>query len=427
MVWFNNVQRYGTVTLVRMIRSIESTQPFGYMVIDLEASHLRDTMGSIQLESGWALSLTDSDGVLIVSTLDAPETIGADFINRIRNQALNGFFVSKNGKNKDTLYCYYHLMDMDQYLIGMIPVALLNTESHQVAQTILTIGLTLVLISMLIAFFMTRSVTKPLSSVAASLQRVTAGDLNISVEVKSEDEIGQLSRAFNQMVLKTKELLAKATSSQLLQREAEFKALQAQINPHFLYNALETINWMAKSKNATDICHMVNALGSLMRTSISSKKEFVCVEEEMQYVKDYIYIQNMRYGEQVLSEIDVEPELLSHSIPKFIIQPIVENAITHGLEQKLSEGCVRIRGFLKKGTIRFVVSDDGVGMEKECVERILSGPAPHSNASRLGMGLRNVHDRIQLYYGEEYGLSISSVAGVGTTVQIVLPEGTCDA
>lgn len=421
-VWFNNVSSHDTITIVRRIRSFETFQPLGYMVMDLNANYLEDTMASIELEDNWSLILMDWDGAFIASTGTSADGMDPALFEQVQSKGESGYFAQKNQAGQDTLYCYYHLEDMDQYLVGTILVAQLTTDSIRVAQAILTMGLLLILFSILISLYMTRSVTKPIYRVIHSLKKVTAGNLDTYVEMTASDEIGDLIVAFNQMVAKIKELLEKNMLLHTLQRDAEFKALQAQINPHFLYNALETINWMAKNKGADDICHMINALSILMRTSINSKKAFVNIEEELNYVEEYIFIQNTRYNGRIHYQIDVDPSILHYKIPKLIIQPVVENAIVHGLEPKMSEGDIRVRIVAEAGQLTIDVTDDGVGMLQEEADQILKNATGNTEGiSHLGMGLYNVHQRIQLYYGEKYGLTITSSLNGGTTVHMVLP------
>jgi two-component system sensor histidine kinase YesM len=224
------------------------------------------------------------------------------------------------------------------------------------------------------------------------------------------------------MVAQVQKLIQEVYQEQYLTQKAELKSLRMQINPHFLYNTLESINWMARIKGAPEIGDMVKALGDLMRVSISGE-DFIPVGEEVGNVVNYLKIQNFRYGDRFEIRIHIEPDIEKILVPKLILQPIVENAIVHGLEEKVGNGRIEITGVLEEGNIVITVADNGVGMEEEKAAVILDDggeEAAHSD-NHTHIGLKNVDRRIKLYYGQQYGLSVASVPGSGTTVRAVLP------
>lgn len=424
-VWFNNADSYGTLTIVRLINCIETFKPIGYLVLDVDISRILRTLNAVDLEGNWELELMNLDGSLITSTTG--KTLNSHNLvqNSLKDEAAqsdSGYFVSEEPDGMEKLYCYYHLRPYDIYLVGTVHTTAINTDAQTVISLIVSIALVMLLFSLMVAFMLSRSITRPIRKIAGSMKQVGEGNYSISVKVDSNDEIGVLSRTFNNMVANIRTLTEKVSSVQLLQKEAEFKALQAQINPHFLYNVLETINWMAMSRGATDICRMVSAFGGLLRISVSNKKEFITISEELAYVRDYVYIQNIRHSDSITCEMDFPEELLSHNIPKLIVQPVVENAIIHGLEKVEGGGRILISGRIENHGIVIEVSDNGVGMSLERASEILSNHDHHSSVGHLGMGLANVHDRLCLYYGIPYGVSVDSVIGKGTTVRILLPK-----
>ena len=218
------------------------------------------------------------------------------------------------------------------------------------------------------------------------------------------------------MIQKINSLIQTVYQAELLKKEAEYAALQAQINPHFLYNTLDTICWQAKLKNNEDIFETTYSLSRLLRASMSNKDPFVTVKQELDYVHDYIRIQKARYRQRISVSVKVEKEVESVRIPKLILQPIVENAFVHGLEEKGESGVLSVRGILnqEEETVTFVIKDDGVGMTEEQIESVYS-------QKEKGFGLHSVHKRIQILYGEAYGLKILSEPGRGTTVILRVP------
>ena len=201
-------------------------------------------------------------------------------------------------------------------------------------------------------------------------------------------------------------------------RKTELKALQAQINPHFLYNTLDSIAWMCEQGRNTDAVKMVHALARLFRISISKGHELIPIAKEVEHAKNYLEIQKYRYKNQFTYEFDVDPECLNYYCNKITLQPIIENAILHGLDLLVDEGYIWVQVQQDGGDIVFRVQDNGVGMTQEQIENVLqSGPD-----DRTGIGIRNVNDRLQIYFGRQYGLHITSELDVGTCVEIRMPK-----
>ena len=214
-------------------------------------------------------------------------------------------------------------------------------------------------------------------------------------------------------------LMEQNVEEQRQKRKSELKALQAQINPHFLYNTLDSIIWMAEWGKTKEVVLMTSSLAKLLRQSISNQNELVRVEEEVEYTRSYLIIQKMRYKDKLEYEILVNPEIQSKKIPKLVLQPLVENAIYHGIKYKEGKGVVCIDGYKEGSSMVLKVQDDGIGMNEEQLKKIFE--KRETDTRRNGVGVLNVHERIQLYYGKEYGLKFSSIEGFGTTVEIRIP------
>ena len=214
-------------------------------------------------------------------------------------------------------------------------------------------------------------------------------------------------------------LMEQNVEEQRQKRKSELKALQAQINPHFLYNTLDSIIWMAEWGKTKEVVLMTSSLAKLLRQSISNQNELVRVEEEVEYTRSYLTIQKMRYKDKLEYEILVNPEIQSKKIPKLVLQPLVENAIYHGIKYKEGKGIVCINGYKNGMHMVLEVTDDGIGMTEEQLSKIFE--KRETDTRRNGVGVLNVHERIQLYYGKEYGLRFSSEEGFGTTVEIHIP------
>ena len=214
-------------------------------------------------------------------------------------------------------------------------------------------------------------------------------------------------------------LMEQNVEEQRQKRKSELRALQAQINPHFLYNTLDSIIWMAEWGKTKEVVLMTSSLAKLLRQSISNQNELVRVEEEVEYTRSYLTIQKMRYKDKLEYDIQVSPEVLGQKIPKLVLQPLVENAIYHGIKYKEGKGIVQIEGWIEQKELILRISDDGIGMTEEQLAKIFE--KRETDIRKNGVGVLNVHERIQLYYGKDYGLRFSSTLGEGTVVEVRIP------
>ncbi|MCE5342491.1 MAG: sensor histidine kinase [Eubacteriales bacterium] len=302
----------------------------------------------------------------------------------------------------------------------MVGVAYLDeilSAQPELIRISLSVLLAGILLSMAVATISGAYVSKPIRQLEQVMAKVEAGNLDISIEEQGFAEIRSLSRTFNHMLGRIRRLMEQIVHEQELKRLHELNALQAQINPHFLYNTLDSIVWMEERGRSKEAIAMVTALARLFRISISKGRNMIAVREELEHVRNYLIIQKMRFTNKFDFTIEAEPETLELRTIKLIVQPIVENAIQHGLEEyAVEEGLVEIKAYLENGDLVYRVRDNGVGMPQSQVETILTSPAGKS-----GIGVKNVHERIQLTFGKPYGLTIHSVLDEGTEVLIRLP------
>lgn len=272
-----------------------------------------------------------------------------------------------------------------------------------------------------LAYFITSGmVSSRIERLTHFMQEVQEGSMDMQMESDDRDEIGMLYRGFGSMMKRIRTLINEVYLSKITQKEAELKALQAQINPHFLYNTLDSIIWMAET-NDSNIVAMTEALAKLFRISLNKGNEEISLERELEHVKNYLIIQSMRYADKFTYEISAEPGVERCRTIKLILQPIVENCIYHGIKKKRGTGKITIRAYRREQNLIIEVSDDGCGMPEEICRKILSDEIESEDISGSGIGVKNVNERIQLRFGKKYGLSYSSEEGVGTTVTYVLP------
>ena len=293
-------------------------------------------------------------------------------------------------------------------------------KSRQAQSVYVLTAIILVIVALLFSRFMARSITLPIQKLRDSMKKVQEGDFSVSdVVVDSKNEIGSLTKSFDVMTHRIHELMEQNVHEQEEKRKSELKALQSQINPHFLYNTLDSIIWMAEGKKNEEVVLMTASLARLLRQSISNEDEVVPIANEVEYARGYLTIQKMRYKDKLEFQIAVDSSILYIPLIKLVLQPIIENAIYHGLKYKESKGLLIVKGFMKDGNAVLQVIDDGVGMDEETLAHIYDKHKVnyHSN----GVGVYNVQKRLKLYYGEDYGITYTSELGKGTTATITIP------
>lgn len=282
---------------------------------------------------------------------------------------------------------------------------------------ILLFGIVFIVIA---SIFISFKISQPIKRLENQMNKVERGDFNIdNLEIKGEDEVKQLTKAFNLMIVRIKQLMSQIISEQEAKRKSEIKALQAQINPHFLYNTLDSIIWMNENKKYDGVSEMTAALAKLFRISLSKGNETISICDEIEHARSYLIIQKIRYKNKFDYKINLPNNICQYKTVKLIIQPIIENAIYHGINKIQETGHIIINVVKEDAFIKFEISDNGYGITKENIEKIMNKESTSHYSS--GVGLKNVNERIKLSYGNEYGIKIDSEFEVGTTVSIKVP------
>ena len=263
------------------------------------------------------------------------------------------------------------------------------------------------------------SISSPIQHMIETCQNISDGNLDVRIQDKGNDELAYLSDNIDSMVTEIQLLLEQRQESDARKRELELKMLQYQINPHFLYNTLDSIIWMAEGKKNEEVVIMTASLARLLRQSISNEDELVTVGQEIEYVRSYLTIQKMRYKDKLEFEIKADPSITQVPIIRLVLQPIVENAIYHGLKYKDSKGLLTVHGYMKGENAVIDITDDGVGMDEETLKHIYDKHKVNYRSN--GVGVYNVQQRLVLYYGKDYGIIYHSEKGKGTTASVVIP------
>ena len=413
------------ISLSREVQSYENGTFRGVILINLNMNKITEICNSFQEKQENFICIINDKGELVYEQQNGRERFAFD--EKENRQELN----TALGKTKES--CFRLNYRGEKYLVtrtdmkttgwtlvSMVPYKSVMAETMAISGVmILAVAITLIVTLLLLNRILT-GVVKPLKKLEKYMVQVNPDNMDQRMEILTDDEIGHLSMKFNQMMDRIRNLKEQVIEEQEDKRKYELQALQAQINPHFLYNTLDSIIWMAET-NDSNIVAMTEALAKLFRISLNKGNEEISLERELEHVKNYLIIQSMRYADKFTYEISAEPGVERCRTIKLILQPIVENCIYHGIKKKRGNGKIIIRAYRREQNLIIEVSDDGCGMPEKICRKILSDEIESENISGSGIGVKNVNERIQLRFGKKYGLSYSSEEGVGTTVTYVLP------
>ena len=415
------------VTISKIITDPVEGKEIGIFFIDLNYHSISDLAEGVNLGQKSYVYIVDDAGNIVYHPKQ--QLIYSGLWHEESEGILGSTQTSGNIELNGKLYSIARSQVTGWTVVGVTDMDEMLEDARGVVNLYYVIAVCLIGLAMLLAVLLSEKITRPLRKLQGSMQAVKDGKFDVKIsEDNSQDEIGDLTGTFKMMISEIEQLIERNTKEQEEKRKYELNALQAQIQPHFLYNTLDSIIWMAEGNETKDVVLMTSALAKLFRKSISNSDEMVTVNEEMEYTRSYLIIQKMRYRGDLQYNIDVAPEITDVEIIKLIVQPLVENAIYHGTKYKAGIGTINISAKYENKGIVIRVVDDGVGMDKEQLAHILDEERTPGEDSkfdkRRSVGVLNVHQRIQLRYGKEYGLSFESEVGVGTTACIYLPDQT---
>ena len=420
-------QRPWVITLSRGIRDQSSgVEKAGVFFIDLNYSAISELCDQNNIGNRGYAFILDAEGNIVYHPQQQQlyNELQTENISLILDANSDTVLTGK-GKN-ERLYTLSRSVKTGWTTVDCVNVDELLKESNKAQSIYVLIAAALVIVALFLTRFIAGTITSSIQRLRDSMARVQEGDFDIPDVVEtSENEIGSLTRSFNVMTRRIRELMDQNVRDQEAKRKSELKALQSQINPHFLYNTLDSIIWMAEGKKNEEVVLMTASLARLLRQSISNEDEVVPIAQEVEYARGYLTIQKMRYKDKMEFQIDVDPAILHINLIKLVLQPVIENAIYHGLKYKESKGLLIVKGFMKNGNAVLQVIDNGVGMDEETLAHIYD--RHKVNYQSNGVGVYNVQKRLQLYYGSAYGITYESKVGVGTTATITIPGNQEDS
>ena len=405
------------VTAVQMVPDTESGKPLGVILVDLDIRSIQNLVEDITMGQTGFSYIQDSQGKVLYAPKNKvvyrmnPEWFSQGYSGQVRCKI--------EGEMYNVIYSRSSYTDLTA--VGVFDWGKTIQGASQVRMASILIAVVIAVFAIVCSVVFAASITKPISKLSRLMKRAQTGDLTVRFDNHYKGEIHQLGDAFNSMVAKTDELLKLVYQEQKHKREAELQILHEQIKPHFLYNTLDTIQWMAKGYHAQDIVDIVLALSNFFRISLSQGKEFISLEQEIAMVKSYLDIQKFRYEELFDYEVWTDPAILKCQVPRLSLQPLIENALYHGIKESEREhGTIWIRVYPEgEDSVVLKVEDNGAGMTEERCRQLNQWFDQKERMAEVdAFGSLNVNDRVRMFYGEEYGLHYYLREGGGVIAEL---------
>ncbi len=412
-------------TLGRKIIDLNSLEDMGTIFIDVDETILEDSYKSLITEENSELFICNEKGQII--SHPNKDIIGKNieeknYAKEVLSSNIDMGSIEFTDDNVEKVCIYSNINSTDWKIVKIVTKDYLYKEITNMQRYMLIGVIIYVVITIIICLFFSSQISKPMVSMKNMMKKAEDGDLRVRINVDRIDELGELGNSFNNMIGKMNEVVDKLVEEERIKKELELETLHAQINPHFLYNTLNTIKWMAKIQGDKSVSNAVTSLIKLLRVSINLGKEMITLEDEIDYVKNYIKIQNLRFNEKVNIIYNIHEDCLNCSIPKLILQPIVENSLIYGIREDEEEEPleISINASIEGENLIILVEDNGPGISEEDLEKIFTKEKDVNKFSKVG--LNNVNERIKLYCGEEYGVNIGNRSEIGTYVKVTIPR-----
>lgn len=412
-------------TIVRLVLKLYTNNvrtKIGFLVCDI------DPKGFLRIVDKYAYS--DRQVVWLQPAGDNPVLVsgrhegrtGAEFDKAVAGIRASTWTQAGAGPIRNHVFLSTPQVKYDLTAYSLVPQELLEESQGVLTRNMAITALLVVLVALLSASLITRSLTTPLTGIVRSLGRIKDGETSLRLEGLKFDEIGVLGRSINDMLDRIQELITLEYDAELQLKHAEYKALQAQVNPHFLYNTLDTMSSIATAQQTPLVASLCQAMSNLFRYSLDMKDPLSTVGEEIRHLKNYLYVMNVRTDHSIEVDIDIERVLLSEKVPRLSLQPLVENSINHGLKNKRGAKKVRIHAQREGEAVKLSVWDNGVGLDVDQVNRLLVASPRIVTQKNASIGLGNIHARIGLLFGPQFGVGAASDPLTGTTVWVTVPK-----
>lgn len=408
------------ITMMRKIKGLASGKDLGILIIHIDSKYINTVYNDVNLSNKGYIMIVADNGKIISHSF--PKKIGSviepSMIDMISGKQSGSFIQEAFGIKSIVTFATSKVTGWK--VLSIVPMNSLMKNIYATVGITIVVAFIILIFIFILSFVISSVIFRPIKRLKDQMGQVEEGNLDIQVHNVSNDEIGVLTQSFQNMVNEVKMQILRQEEEQKKLRSAELLALQSQINPHFLYNTLDTALWYAKEIQSNEIQNILLSLARFYRISLSSGNNLISIANELEHVKSYMKIESLRFEGKFDVEYDIDDDILQYSIVKITLQPLVENAIKHGIRKRPGKGKVTIIGRLVNDTVIMKVADDGVGMTEEQLNELFDRSIEHIRISG-SYGIKNVNDRLILQYGREYGLKYSSVKGEGTCVDVIIP------
>jgi len=421
----NDVDSIGPIPVISLLRKIRNgdqiTEFIGIIKLSILESNIHNIIVKANITQDGVVYLQNSEGIII--SCSNPKNLQQLNLNynirkELESKSMSWETLSIN-KNRFAVTTKA-VPNTDWTMVTAIPYSEILSQSNKIKNLMLTLMLVIGVIAYSLAYFISTSTVNRIILLMKKMKKVQEGELNVSIASQSKDEIGKLMESFNYMVRRICLLVEEQYQTSKEIKNSEIKALQAQINPHFLYNTLELINWKAIENDVPEIVLITQSLAKFYKLSLNKGRDIVTIQDEINHISNYVQIQNLRFDNRINLVLDIDKEIYPYSILKIVLQPIVENSIYHGILENRNnlEGVIKVVSQFEGDAIIITVQDNGVGMTEEKAAGILNS---EGSDDAQGYGVRNIDRRIKLCYGQQYGLTYHCSPGRGTLVEIRIP------
>ncbi|WP_207858030.1 sensor histidine kinase [Lucifera butyrica] len=414
--------------IIRMFKLFgkEHAKTSGIIVFNFRCDFFAKVLKNSAPSKNGYLLLVSRDGPMIFKKVDSQYTITPEVLAYLQNTANREGKLEFQKPQGEKMIVIYNTLQTNQWKIAAVfPRREILANVVYIKFITVTVMILLILVAIMLSNVLAGYITKPISVLVENMKRIQGGNLHFVSHIHPLNEVGVLNQGVEDLVGRIKILLDRINKEQEIKRQLEFSIMQTQIHPHFLYNTLYSIKGLCDMNLTAEASAMVTALANFFRISVSRGNEIITVEEEVDHIRNYLFIQEMRYGDNFSYEIQVEPVVLSCKIIKLTLQPLVENAIYHGVKQKRGIGRIQVKGYLEGRFLCFEIRDNGIGMTEERLREVRQAlTASGAGMQTLGVGVRSTHERLQLHYGPAAGLEIESELHQGTVVKVKIPLHT---
>lgn len=403
----------------RVLKDFDTLNNIGLVQVHLDGRSILKTIEQLKLGKTGKFFVVDKNGMIMIDS-------NLDSINKkVENPDLYHYIVGNDAVefefevNSLPYYGVKQPLSNGWMLVSTVPIHEISGQLDRLQSWIIVSAGVFSLLAIGIGLFIASRVTKPIRQLSGSMLQVQKGDLKARANVDSSDEIGFLSKQFNEMLFDIDNLMQQVKTEQSEKHHAELRAVMHRVHPHFLYNTLSTLRWLINSNQNERASHVLSALTHLLEANMAKSGSIIMIEEELDIIRKYLVILELRYEKTFHLALDIEPGTENLLIPRMLLQPVVENAIFHGIVPKNTDGRISIKIHFDDGDLEFLITDDGLGISDDKV-KILNNPENAVEKGKIGIGLRHIFDTLRLYYGQSWDWSISSGSDQRTVVRILL-------